>query len=323
MGRVNGLSVIIPTYNGAAWVEASVRSVLDQETDVPLQVVVVDDGSTDDTVSRVRALNDPRICCTVTPRNLGVAGARNVGLGLARHDWVAFNDQDDVWLPGRLRIQLEVLEKNPGFDGVAGGAGRLAADGRSQWTGRILGFRWTPEHRPRLESAPAYDPRQDDTTFLQTLVCSTELARRVGGFNEQLPLSDDLEVFMKLAHAGRLGCTSEPVFLYRLGSHNQTAARALKAERYLGAHAYYQAALRARTEGLPEPDVTQFLDQYRPRRADLDRFHLAQGIRHINTVWVNQGLSRAMLTGLAVLMRYPLAFTRALIARIRWHSAAA
>jgi glycosyltransferase involved in cell wall biosynthesis len=316
--RVKGLSVVIPTFNGAAWVIGAIRSVLDQDVDIPLQVVVVDDGSTDDTLARVKSIADPRVQCTSTPRNLGVAGARNVGLRLSQYEWVGFNDQDDVWLPGRLGPQLRLLDEHPEFQAVAGGAGRLAADGRSQWSGNVLGFRWTPEHRPRMGAAPAYDPRYDDTTYLQTLICSREVANAVGGFNENLPLSDDLDFFMKLAHSTKMGCVSEPVFLYRLGDHNQTAPNVAKADRFLGAHAYYAAAMRARAAGTPEPDAATFLKEYRAGAAEVDRFRLAQGIRHINTVWVNRGLAHALVAGLGVLARHPMAFTRQFLERTRW-----
>src|SRR5437660_2091289 len=102
------VSVIIPTYNSAAMVTAAVESALAQ-TLPPLQVIVVDDGSTDDTrqqlsTYRVRYLHQP---------NQGVAAARNLALRQATGDLIAFLDADDIWHPSKLELQIAAIEANP------------------------------------------------------------------------------------------------------------------------------------------------------------------------------------------------------------------
>lgn len=137
---INGLSVIIPAYNGSEWILGAIESVLSQDSPVSIEVVVVDDCSSDDTMHKVRSLKDSRIACYSMETNSGVAAARNMGIRKSKFDWIAFNDQDDVWCPGRLVKQISILRSMPNLIGVAGSAARLAADGKSVWTGVFLVF---------------------------------------------------------------------------------------------------------------------------------------------------------------------------------------
>lgn len=109
------VSVIIPTYNRRALLLRSVQSVLDQ-TGVTLEVIVVDDGSTDGTPDALEALNDPRVR-VIRAAHGGACAARNLGLDAARGRYVAFQDSDDVFLPGKLARQVAVLERT-GADAV-------------------------------------------------------------------------------------------------------------------------------------------------------------------------------------------------------------
>jgi len=107
------VSVIIPTWNRARVVCEAIESVLSQ-TLAGLEVIVVDDGSTDDTDSRLRARygDDPRVTLLSQP-NGGPAAARNRGLAAARGELVAFLDSDDLWDPGLLAAQVGLLELHP------------------------------------------------------------------------------------------------------------------------------------------------------------------------------------------------------------------
>ncbi|MCB0791851.1 MAG: glycosyltransferase family 2 protein, partial [Flavobacteriales bacterium] len=109
-GTVPNVSVVVPCHNAAPWIEATLTSVLAQ--DWPgLEVIVVDDGSVDDSADRV-ARRFPQVRL-LRQANAGVAAARNAGLKAASGDWVAFVDADDHWLPGKLRVQMALLAANP------------------------------------------------------------------------------------------------------------------------------------------------------------------------------------------------------------------
>jgi len=110
-GATPAISVIIPCYNAARYIGATLASVLAQDQP-DLEIIVVDDGSQDDSVALVRAKFPlVRVACQA---NAGVAAARNTGIALARGELIAFVDADDIWLPGKLAAQLRLMQRNPG-----------------------------------------------------------------------------------------------------------------------------------------------------------------------------------------------------------------
>jgi glycosyltransferase involved in cell wall biosynthesis len=112
------VSVVVPAYNAQKYIQDCLRSILEQ--DYPrLQVIVVDDGSTDDTAAHVQALNDARVLYKRQP-NSGSAVARNLGVEMADGDYVAFCDSDDLWAPQRLRQQVAYLQAHVDCDAVCG-----------------------------------------------------------------------------------------------------------------------------------------------------------------------------------------------------------
>jgi teichuronic acid biosynthesis glycosyltransferase TuaG len=102
----------MPAYNAGRFIEEAIRSVMDQ-TYRDWQLLVIDDGSTDDTVQVVQRLcrEDDRITLLQNPENMGVAHSRNRGLSLCQGRWAALLDSDDVWHPGKLEAQLALAEK--------------------------------------------------------------------------------------------------------------------------------------------------------------------------------------------------------------------
>src|SRR5690348_12724766 len=106
------ISVIIPTYNHARFLAAAIDSALSQ-TLKPTEVIVVDDGSTDETSSVLEAFGDK--VRVIRQKNHGVAGARNRGAEMAAGEYLAFLDADDVWLPRKLEMQVSRFQAEPGL----------------------------------------------------------------------------------------------------------------------------------------------------------------------------------------------------------------
>ena len=106
------VSIILPTYNRVGSVQAAIHSVLAQ-TYIDYELIVVDDGSTDETASHVREIADPRLIYVLHPQNKGAAAARNTGMRMARGDYIAFLDSDDTWHPQKLEVQVEFLKNSP------------------------------------------------------------------------------------------------------------------------------------------------------------------------------------------------------------------
>jgi glycosyltransferase involved in cell wall biosynthesis len=103
------VSVVIPAYNRAALLGRAVNSVLEQSFQ-DFEILIVDDGSTDNTAEVVQGFEDPRIRYIRHAKNAGEAAARNTGIHAARGQYVAFLDSDDYWLAGKLELQVRVLE---------------------------------------------------------------------------------------------------------------------------------------------------------------------------------------------------------------------
>lgn len=105
------ISVIMPAYNASAFIARSIQSVLGQRN-VLLELIVICDAPTDDTVEIVKRFTDARIEIVELEENQGVSEARNAGLRLATGRYIAFCDADDYWYPEKLSIQIELLEKS-------------------------------------------------------------------------------------------------------------------------------------------------------------------------------------------------------------------
>ena len=111
------VSIIIPTYNRADSLKKSVASVLEQ-TYPWFELIIVDDGSTDNTKELVESFGDNRIRYYYAGLNQGAAAARNYGLEKARYDYIAFQDSDDIWHPDKLEKQMQVMQAATGEVGV-------------------------------------------------------------------------------------------------------------------------------------------------------------------------------------------------------------
>ena len=227
------VSVIIPTHDRAPVIARAVDSVLAQE-DVDLEVIVVDDGSTDDTrqVIASRYGGDARVVY-VFQEQAGVAGARNTGMARARRDLVAFLDSDDVWRPGKLALQLACLARLPEVGMIWTDMNALDADGevvpgsslRSIFTFRA-GFEELFAHRMALsEVAPGqtgtlywgdvYDGIVVGNLVLPSAAILTRARlQEVGGYDETLPVSgEDFDFFLRTCRAGPVAFVDVPTVL--------------------------------------------------------------------------------------------------------------
>ena len=196
------IDVILPGYNGRDVIRAAIDSALGQ--DVPLRLIVVDDGSKDDTGDIARAYGPP--VTVITQANRGVSGARNTGLAAARAPYVALLDQDDIWAPGKLARQLALLEQRPEVGLVFTDMLLLQPDGTVVEDGFLL---TTPPYA-ELRREPVGDGAYllpadlaDAVTRFNFISPSTVLMRRdavqgVGGFDEAFRLCDDAECWMRL-----------------------------------------------------------------------------------------------------------------------------
>jgi glycosyltransferase involved in cell wall biosynthesis len=191
------ISVILTTYNRAALLPRAIASVLAQEG-ARFELIVVDDASTDATRGYLSTLADPRIRVIASERNLGPSGARNKGLEAARAEVVAFLDSDDAYLAGRLAVPLACLAADPDLVCVLSSAVKF--DRAVPREARIPALRLAA---PAFEWALTADLIPVEAT---SMTVRRAAALAVGGFCQELRLTEDREFLIRLARkgAGRL-----------------------------------------------------------------------------------------------------------------------
>jgi glycosyltransferase involved in cell wall biosynthesis len=201
------VSVIIPTYNRAHLVGAAVESILAQ-TWRPMQVVVVDDGSKDETPAVMAALESKVRAASVEPvfirkENGGVASARNAGLRAATGDYVGFLDDDDVWLPEKTAKQMAALEAS-GADACSALAIEMRVDGEHTIPS-------PPETLFEGFNPAAFMLAKADCN-LNTMLVAKHILAKVGEFDGSLTINEDLEWKMRLVHEASF-CSVNEVFM--------------------------------------------------------------------------------------------------------------
>ena len=225
----NGLvSVIIPVYNVAPFVGEAIASVLAQEG-VPLEVIVVDDGS-EDRSAEVAATFGPPVRC-LRQAHAGIAGARNAGIRASRGDLLAFLDADDLWPRGRLRAQLEWLATKPELDCVFGIVEHFRDPGAS-----ARYESGAPERAPGLLPGAMLVRR---ASFL-----------RVGLFDEDRRLGEFVEWQLRAEECG-LRREVLPLVVLRRRIHDSNTTARLASERGEYLSVLRTALLRRRTGGQP------------------------------------------------------------------------
>ena len=220
------VSVIIPLYNAAPWIGAAVESAIGQSWP-NLEVIVVDDGSTDGSLETARALASDRVTVLAQP-NAGASAARNRGLSVARGDYVQYLDADDLLHRDKVAVQLARLAREP--------EGRLASGAWGRFVGEPESARFEPE---------GVWKDMDPVTWLVTSwageempggsggmmpnsawLVPREVARRAGPWNEGISVNDDGEYFTRvlLASTGVAFCPDAYSY-YRSGIGGSLSGR--------------------------------------------------------------------------------------------------
>lgn len=204
------VSVVIVTYNKAQTVGAAIRSVLAQTTP-HLEILVVDDGSTDDTALQIRRFGSQ---VRYLPKaNGGTGSARNFGIAHAQGEYVAFLDGDDLWLPRKLEVQMAAFQREPALVGVQCGA--YCVDEQLQaFEKRVC--------HPKQDTLLDFLLFHNLPAFASTIVARTEILKKLGGFGTDLVILSDWDMVCRLARTGTLRSVPEALVLYRHYPSNQS-----------------------------------------------------------------------------------------------------
>jgi glycosyltransferase involved in cell wall biosynthesis len=198
------VSVVIPTRSRWRLLSTAALPAALEQREVDHEIIVVDDGSDDETADRLDEIADPRLRVVRNSPSRGVAAARNVGIAAARGRWVSFLDDDDLWSPHKLRAQLDAAASADAVFAYAAGAGLDA------------------EHR-FLFAVATPDPETVARELLRwnviwcgcsNVIARTDLVRELAGFDERLYQLADWDLWIRLALAGPAAATSEVVVGY-------------------------------------------------------------------------------------------------------------
>jgi glycosyltransferase involved in cell wall biosynthesis len=181
------VSVIIPTYNRSSLVKEAVKSVLAQ-TFKDFEVIVIDDGSTDDTRNVIEGIGDGRVKY-FHKQNGGVSSARNLGLSKANSVYVAFLDSDDLWPENFLEVMLRELQKNPDYSAAYCARTLLYPDGRK-----------VESHNAKYCESGWITRDLFRKTFIQTsTICLRRIALQKFSFDKSLRNAEDSDAWLKLS----------------------------------------------------------------------------------------------------------------------------
>jgi hypothetical protein len=219
------VTVLMPVFNGARHLRAAIESVTRQSF-CDFELLVIDDGSTDETAQMLDGFGDPRLRVLRNERNLGLVPTLNRGLAEARGEWIARQDADDLSAPGRLAAQLGFVQGNPSVPLVGTDAWLIDDNGRP---------------RGRWRTGGHADLVQWDLCFRAPFAHSSALFRRgmivdrFGGYRD-LPACEDLDLWQRVAEKFPVVTLRQPLVKYRLhgasimagSAHDSARARAVR-----------------------------------------------------------------------------------------------
>lgn len=280
------ISVVIPCFNAERYIAAAIRSALAQDWS-DIEIIVIDDGSTDRSVELVGdAFPEVKL---LRQTKQGAAAARNLGIRRSHGDWIAFLDADDFWLPGKLQAQWRLLDAQP--------TARMAYGAWQVW--------FSVEASPPTEYidqvlSQAADPDQwagpsgwiyprlllDCEVWTSTVLMRRSLFEEIGFFDAALPIGEDYDLWLRASQATPILRATRPCALYRMHPASITTAPP---------EINYRELIIARALarwGYDSPDGG------RARKADVDRA-IAQSWSHFASAHLGAGnLSRAWQGGL-------------------------
>ena len=216
------ISVIIPAYNATAYVTDAINSVLIQKY-TPIEIILVDDGSTDGTADLVRS-QAPEVLI-IQQENAGVAAARNTGLREATGNFICFLDADDGWFPGKLKAQIEYLQRHPE-------TGLLYHDWLV-WKPDADGIYRLPLQSTKESNSEQIDPLKSGWVYPQLLLCCIihtsavmlrrTIAEQVGYFDTTLINGEDYNYWLRVSRLCKIHKLTGMYSFYRTAPNSLTS----------------------------------------------------------------------------------------------------
>jgi glycosyltransferase involved in cell wall biosynthesis len=248
------ISVVIPVFNRAHLVPRVIGSVLAQ-TYRNLDIVVVDDCSSDEIVEAVAALNDPRVRLIRREQNGGASACRNTGVAAARADWIAFHDSDDLCTFDRIELSVRKMMTLPEeYIGVYG-AILLYTEVKEEDYSRKVADLLPPRSEPRLSGDMSARTRQGNIMNLPTILVQKAALIAAGPFDEKLRRNVDWDLCLRLTQKGHFGFVPEFLVLSPNPIDPIQVSKKISRSDLHGARSFVRITGKLRHDGLTGPHL--------------------------------------------------------------------
>ena len=199
------ISVVIPSYNRKEFLKRSIDSVINQ-TKKPLEIIVVDDGSTDGTETMIKS--DYDFVKFIKQKNKGVSAARNIGIEVSIGEWICFLDSDDEWKKDKLEKQINAMKSNPGYKFF---------HSNEIWIKN--GLRINQKKKHKKYGGDIFDKCLDMCRISpSSVMIDKTVFDEVGNFNENLVVCEDYELWLRICDKYRVFFIDEPLII-KYGGH--------------------------------------------------------------------------------------------------------
>jgi glycosyltransferase involved in cell wall biosynthesis len=211
------ISVIMPVYNCEAYVKEAIDSILNQ-TFSDFELIIIDDCSTDSTLSIVKSYGDPRINVVEKEQNTGYTNSLNSAILIAKGKYIARMDGDDISLPERFEKQLEFLEKNSDVILCGTGVEIIGKNQISQY----------PSNHEMIKIQLCYN-----ASFYHPTIMIRKLVLLENNYNKEFEPAEDYELWTRLVHIGKLANLDEVLLQYRIHQSQTSNVRKQEQENYI------------------------------------------------------------------------------------------
>jgi hypothetical protein len=280
--RAPRVSVVMAVHDGEQYVGAAIDSILAQQLG-DLELIVVDDGSTDRSAEIVRERRDPRVRVITNDRNLGLAPSLNLGLAEARGEFIARLDADDVAMPQRLARQVAFMDANPSVALLGSWYTEMAADGTPGAQVKLPTRHWELRWHMCL-----YCPFAHSAVLWRRAL----VAERIGQYDERLAYSMDYDLWRRIAERLEVANLAESLLLLRAHEQSMTATYGERAREGLRMQAAYAARLLGWPTAASDSHETRLWRLYRmlisrPRdRSQVELLADAAGVLRLHEAFV-------------------------------------
>ena len=286
MNRSLFVSVVMPVYNGAEYLKDAIESILVQTFD-DFEFIIINDGSTDESpaILNYYASKDARIK-VIDQTNQGIVTALNKGLSVAKGEWIFRMDQDDISLPNRVKLQVQLIKKDPTLVLLGGWSQQIDAQGN------LLKINKLPAKNNQLINAmEGLRP-----FFAHPTACfRRDVVLRIGGYRERFRVAEDGELWLRLAGSGSFGCCQEVILLLR--KHTQSLSNTQSRQQLLSGITAHICHLRRKSGSsdlsIMDENIWQDFTQWIEKRlSDNSLSEYLQDRRRLSNIWNVEGQGR-------------------------------